>query len=68
VAIRMDSRGMVFDNIFVEQLWRPVKYEHIYLKEYGTVRELKDGLEHYIWFYNYERPHRALAYQMPAQM
>jgi hypothetical protein len=60
LAIRMDGLGMVFDNIFVEQLWRPMEYAHIYLKEYGTVRELEDGHEHYIWFYNYERPYRAL--------
>jgi putative transposase len=67
-AINMDGRGRVFDNIFVERLWRTVKYEDIYLKEYGTVVELEGGLEHYFWFYNYERLHQALAYQTPAEM
>jgi putative transposase len=68
VAISMDGRGRVFDNIFVERLWRTVKYEDIYLKEYGTVPELEVGLDHYWWFYNHERPHQALRYQTPAQV
>jgi putative transposase len=68
VAISMDGRGRAFDNIFVERLWRTVKYEGIYIKEYGTVLELEGGLDHYFWFYNHERPHQALAYQTPAQM
>ena len=68
VAISMDGRGRVFDNIFVERLWRTVKYEDIYLKDYGTVPELEVGLDHYWWFYNHERPHQALRYQTPAQV
>lgn len=68
VAISMDGRGRVFDNIFVERLWRTVKYEDIYLKSYGTVPELEVGLDHYWWFYNHERPHQALRYQTPAQV
>lgn len=68
VAISMDGRGRVFDNIFVERLWRTVKYEDIYLKAYGTVPELEVGLDHYWWFYNHERPHQALRYQTPAQV
>jgi putative transposase len=68
VAISMDGRGRAFDNIFVERPWRTVKYEDIYIKEYGTVRELEGGLEHYFWFYNHERPHQALGYQTPAQV
>jgi putative transposase len=68
VAISMDGRGRAFDNIFVERLWRTVKYEDIYIKESGTVLELEGGLDHSFWFYNHERPHQALAYQTPAQM
>lgn len=68
VAISMDGRGRVFDNIFVEGLWRSVKYEDIYIKEYRRVPELEVGLDHYFWFYNQERPHQALGYKTPAQV
>lgn len=60
IKISMDGRGRVFDNIFVERLWRSVKYEDIYLKDYQTVLELHDGLQDYFRFYNSERPHQAL--------
>ena len=68
IAISMDGRGRVQDNIFVERLWRSVKYEDIYLKEYRTVPELEVGLEDYFCFYNHERPHQALGYRTPAQV
>jgi len=68
VSISMDGRGRVFDNIFVERLWRTVKYADIYLKEYRTVPELAVGLDHYFWFYNQERPPPALGYRAPAQV
>jgi len=68
VAISMDGRGRVLDNIFVERLWRTVKYEDIYIKGYGTVAELEAGLADYFWFYNHERPHQALGYQTPAEV
>jgi putative transposase len=68
VAISMDWRGRVLDNIFVERLWRSVKYEDIYLKEYRSVPELERGLEGYFWFYNHDRLHQALEYQTPAQV
>jgi putative transposase len=68
VAISMDGRGRVLDNIFVERLWRTVKYEDIYIKGYTTVAELAVGLEDYFWFYNHERPHQALGYQKPAEV
>ena len=68
IAISMDGRGRVLDNIFVERLWRSVKYEDIYLKEYRTVPELEVGLEDYFCFYNHERPHQALGYRTPAQV
>jgi putative transposase len=68
VAISMDGRGRVLDNIFVERLWRTVKYEDIYIKGYATVAELEAGLADYFWFYNHERPHQALGYQTPAEV
>lgn len=57
IRISMDGRGRVFDNIFVERLWRTVKYEDIYIKEYATVPALFTGLSDYFNLYNYERPH-----------
>ena len=68
VRISMDGRGRVFDNIFVERLWRTVKYEDIYLKEYPTVPALTDGLREYFDFYNRERRHQALEYRTPADV
>lgn len=61
----MDGRGRVFDNIFVERLWRPEKYEDIYLKDYATGSELIQGLSAYFEFYNFERPRQAHEYQTP---
>jgi putative transposase len=68
IAISMDGRGRALDNIFVERLWRTVKYEDIYRKDYGTVPVLEAGLERYFTFYNYERPHQSLAYRTPAEV
>jgi putative transposase len=68
VRISMDGRGRVFDNIFVERLWRTVKYEDIYLKVYPTVPALTDGLREYFDFYNRERRHQALEYRTPAEV
>ena len=65
VAISMDGRGRVFDNIFVERLWRTVKHEDIYLKEYETVPQLRRGLGEYMDFYRYERFHQSLDYRTP---
>lgn len=65
VAISMDGRGRVFDNIFVERLWRTVKYEDIYLKEYHTTPELRRGLDEYFEFYCFERFHQSLDYRTP---
>jgi putative transposase len=67
-AVSMDGRGCVFDNIFIERLWRSVKYEDIYLKDYATGPELIQGLSAYFEFYNYERPHQAREYQTPYAM
>jgi putative transposase len=68
VRVSMDGRGRVFDNIFVERLWRTVKYEDIYIKEYATVPALAAGLHDYFQLYNYERPHQSLGYRTPADV
>ncbi len=68
IQISMDGRGRAMDNIFIERLWRTVKYEDIYLKEYATVPELDAGLAAYFRFYNGERPHQSLAYRTPAEI
>lgn len=68
IRISMDGRGRVFDNIFVERLWRTVKYEDIYIKEYATVPALFTGLGDYFDLYNYERPHQSLDYCTPADV
>jgi putative transposase len=66
IRISMDGRGRVFDNIFVERLWRTVKYEDIYLKDYTDVPMLIGGLGDYFDFYNRERSHQSLGYRTPA--
>jgi putative transposase len=65
VVISMDGRGRVFDNIFVERLWRNVKHEDVYLKGYASMGELMVGLAKYFAFYNGERPHQSLGYKTP---
>ena len=60
IQISMDGKGRWVDNVFVERLWRSVKYECVYLYEWGTVREAKDALREYFQFYNFERPHQSL--------
>jgi len=61
----MDGRGRVFDNIFVERLWRTVKYEEVYLKDYESVPMAVAGLGSYFAFYNQERLHQSLGYRTP---
>src|SRR5262245_4090653 len=68
VRVSMDGRGRWVDNVFVERLWRTVKYEEIYLHCYETVPELHGGLRAYFAFYNEERPHQGLANRTPAQV
>jgi len=65
IVISMDGRGRVFDNIFVERLWRNVKHEDVYLKGYATMGELMIGLAEYFVFYNGERPHQSLGDRTP---
>jgi putative transposase len=66
IHISMDGRGRAFDNIFVERLWRSVKYEEVYLKDYRDVPDSITGLGGYFEFYNHERLHQALDYRTPA--
>jgi putative transposase len=66
VAVSMDGRGRALDNVFVERLWRSVKYEDIYIQGYDTVPALHRGLARYFAFYNDERPHQSLDYRTPA--
>lgn len=68
IKISMDGRGRCMDNIFTERLWRTVKYENIYLNEYGNINEARDGLTEYFTFYNEKRKHQSLNYRTPAQI
>jgi putative transposase len=68
IRISMDGRGRALDNIFVERLWRSVKYECVYLNDYETVLQLEMGLQNYFMFYNDERPHQSLSYRTPAEV
>ena len=65
IRISMDGRGRALDNVFVERLWRSVKQEEVYLHDYQTVSEAKNGLTAYFRWYNQERPHQSLAYNTP---
>src|SRR5665647_152284 len=60
VTISMDGRGRAFDNIFIERLWRSVKYEEVYIRDYENVLQCIEGLRAYFQLYNHERPHQAL--------
>jgi putative transposase len=66
IAISMDGRGRCMDNIFIERLWRSLKYEEVYLKDYESVNAARAGIERYIRFYNQERLHQSLQYRTPA--
>ena len=68
IAISMDGRGRALDNIFVERLWRSVKYEDVYLRGYTTLPELRAGLMEYFVFYNTERRHQSLDYVTPDEV
>ena len=65
VQISMDGGGRCFDNTFVERLWRCVKQEEVYLKEYEDVWQAEESLSKYFYFYNHQRPHQSLRYQTP---
>jgi putative transposase len=66
IRVSMDGRGRALDNVFVERLWRAVKYEDVYIRDYATVPDLHAGLDRYFTFYNHERPHQSLDYEVPA--
>ena len=68
IRISMDGRGRLYDNIFVERLWRTVKYEEVYLNDYISVQGAKEGLNDYFEFYNTERPHASLDGKTPFEI
>ena len=68
IQISMDGRGRAMDNIFTERLWRSVKYEEVYLNDYATVSEARQGIGNYMDLYNQERPHQSLNYRTPAEV
>jgi len=68
VAVSMDGRGRALDNVFIERLWRSVKYEEVYLRDYATVADVEEGLRLYFEKYNHERPHQSLDNQTPAKV
>ena len=68
IKMSMDSKGRALDNIFIERLWRSLKYEDIYLKDYRSFSELREGLNNYFDFYNNKRIHQSLNYKTPAEI
>jgi putative transposase len=64
----MDGKGRALDNIFTERLWWTVKYEEVYLHDYDSPKDARQGLTRYLDFYNYERPHQSLDYRTPAEV
>lgn len=68
IRISMDGRGRAMDNIMVERLWRSVKYEEVYLKDYQRAKDAFTGLAHYFHFYNTARPHQSLGFRTPASL
>lgn len=68
IRISMDGRGRAMDNIMIERLWRSLKYEEVYLKDYQAARDALNGLTWYFRFYNNERPHQSFGYRTPASL
>ncbi len=68
IKISMDGKGRALDNVFVERLWRSVKYEEIYPKGYESLKDVRQGLKKYFEFYNEKRPHQGLEYRTPAEV
>jgi len=66
IVISMDGRGRCLDNIFIERLWRSLKYEEVYLRDYRAVSEAREGIGRYLQFYNHQRLHQSLGYRTPA--
>lgn len=65
ISISMDGRGRALDNVFIERLWRSVKYQNVYIKGYETMEQAREGLAEYFYYYNHERLHQSLGYQRP---
>ncbi len=68
ISISMDGRGRALDNVFIERLWRTVKYENVYLNDYSSLSDLRSGLQAFFQHYNFRRPHQALKYRTPAEI
>ena len=68
VRISMDGKGRFLDNIFIERLWRSLKYEEVFIKAYGAVTEARGGIGKWLEFYNDDRPHQALDYRTPREI
>ena len=68
IRVSMDGRGRALDNVFTERLWRSLKYEEVYLHDYDSPREARQGIGRYLDFYNFERPHQSLDYRTPAEI
>ena len=68
VTVSMDGKGSYTDNLFIERLWRSLKYEEVYLKAYTDRREARSQIGEYFRFYNTQRPHQALEYRTPAEV
>ncbi len=68
VKISMDGKGRALDNVYIERLWRSVKYEEVYIKDYENVRKAGHSLRNYFLFYNHKRPHQSLNYQTPEEV
>lgn len=68
IAISMNGKGRRIDNVFIERLWRSVKYEHVYLHSYDSIADLRQGLKTYFSFFNQERTHQSLARQTPDEV
>ena len=68
IRISMDGKGRWMDNVFIERLWRSLKYEEVYLKAYETVAEARSGIKEWFRFYNHERTHQSLGGQTPEQV
>lgn len=68
IKMSMDSKGRALDNIYIERFWRSLKYEDIYLKDYQSLSDLRDGLKNYFEFYNNRRGHQSLGYKTPAEV
>ena len=68
IQISMDGKGRALDNVFIERLWRSVKYEEVYPKGYENLKEIRQGLKKYFVFYNEKRPHQGLEYRTPSEV